>query len=248
MFTPQQRSALRDQLVAEARADDRITGLALTGSAALNAEDEWSDIDLYLSLAEGADQSAVLADWTARMYADRGCVAHTDLRVRGTTYRVFFLASTLQVDVAFAPAGEFGPLGPAFQVVFGQPLDQPSTSSPNAAGLIGMGWLYALHARSSIMRGRGWQAEYMISGLRDQVLMLACLRLDLPAGDGRGYHRLPPALLRPLEASLVRSIDPAELDRALGAAIQAFLGEVAAADEELASRLSAPLRELSLAT
>jgi hypothetical protein len=111
-----------------------------------------------------------------------------------------------------------------------------------------MGWLYALHARSSIMRGRGWQAEYMISGLRDQVLMLACLRLDLPAGDGRGYHRLPPALLRPLEASLVRSIDPAELDRALGAAIQAFLGEVAAVDEELASRLSAPLRELSLAT
>jgi hypothetical protein len=26
-----------------------------------------------------------------------------------------------------------------------------------------MGWLYALHARSSIARGRVWQAEYMIS-------------------------------------------------------------------------------------
>jgi hypothetical protein len=248
MFTPRQRSALRDQLVAEARADDRITGLAITGSAASGGEDEWSDIDLYLGLATGADQSAVLADWTSRMYAEHDCVAHTDLQVRGTTYRVFFLASTLQVDLAFAPAAEFGPLGPAFQVVFGQPVEQPVPSPPGATGLIGMGWLYALHARSSIMRGRGWQAEYMISGLRDQILMLACLQHDLPAGHGRGYHQLPPTVLRPLEATLVRAIDPAELDRALGAAIGAFLAEIAAVDGGLASRLSAPLRELSLAT
>ena len=47
----------------------------------------------------------------------------------------------------------------------------------------------------------------MISGLRDRVLMLACLRHDLPAGDGRGYHLLRPALLRPLEGYLVRAID-----------------------------------------
>ncbi|MGC4944052.1 nucleotidyltransferase domain-containing protein [Kribbella sp. DT2] len=246
MFTPAERSALRDQLVAEARSDARITGLALTGSAAAGAEDEWSDIDLYLGLA--GDPQDVLDEWTTRMYAEHSCVAHLDLRVRRTTYRVFFLASTLQVDVAFAPAAEFGALGPAFQVVFGDAVEQPAGAPPDAAGLIGMGWLYALHARSSIMRGRGWQAEHMISGLRDQVLMLACLRHQVPAGDGRGYHLLPPALLRPLEATLLRAIDPAELDRAFGAAIQVFLDEVALVDPALASRLSAPLRELSLAT
>ncbi|ADB30749.1 hypothetical protein Kfla_1654 [Kribbella flavida DSM 17836] len=245
MFTTEQRAALRDHLIAEARADERITGLALTGSAAADAEDEWSDIDLYLGLAPGADQAAVLADWTDRMYADRGCVAHTDLRVRGTIYRVFYLADTLQVDIAFAPDGEFGPLGPAFRPVFGSPRELQRFAGPAADDLIGMGWLYALHVRSSIARGRGWQAEYMLSGLRDQILMLACLRHELPPGEGRGYHRLPPAITQPVEATLVRSLDAAELTRAFRAAIEVFLVEVAAADAELARRLSGPLRELA---
>src|SRR5262249_2399948 len=61
-----------------------------------------------------------------------------------------------------------------------------------AEGLIGMGWLYALHARSSIERGRAWQAEDMISGLRDQVLAPACLRPGVPAVGGRRLDRLPP--------------------------------------------------------
>jgi hypothetical protein len=33
VFTPQERTRLRDALVARARADERITGAALTGSA-----------------------------------------------------------------------------------------------------------------------------------------------------------------------------------------------------------------------
>jgi len=44
MFTPEDRSRLRDSLVAAARADPCITGAALTGSAALAAEDRWFDI------------------------------------------------------------------------------------------------------------------------------------------------------------------------------------------------------------
>ncbi|WP_197683445.1 hypothetical protein [Jiangella alkaliphila] len=46
MFTRDERTALRDALVAAARADDRIDGAALTGSAARDAEDGWSDIHL----------------------------------------------------------------------------------------------------------------------------------------------------------------------------------------------------------
>jgi len=53
MFTPQERTRLRDALVARARADERITGAALTGSASRDAEDRWSDIDLALGVAAG---------------------------------------------------------------------------------------------------------------------------------------------------------------------------------------------------
>jgi hypothetical protein len=53
-------------------------------------------------------------------------------------------------------------------------------SPPDAEAIIGMAWLYALHARSCIARRKLWQAEYMISGIRDNALALACLRTAFP--------------------------------------------------------------------
>jgi hypothetical protein len=245
MYTVAERSALRDALVAAARADERIAGAALTGSAATGAEDEWSDVDLFFGLAPGADQDAVLADWTALVYGEYGAVHHTDVWSRGTVYRVFLLASTLQVDIAFAPAAEFGALGPGFRVLFGLAAEQPDRVGPVAVDLVGMGWLYALHARSSIARGKVWQAEYMISGVRDHVLMLACLRHGVPHSQGRGLHLLPAATTAGVEATLVRSLEPGELRRAFRASVDVLLREVAFVDDSLAVRLAGPLRELT---
>ncbi|HEY3186845.1 MAG TPA: hypothetical protein VGJ70_05195 [Solirubrobacteraceae bacterium] len=50
-----------------------------------------------------------------------------------------------------------------------------------------MAWLYGLHARTSIVRGTLWQAEYMVSAARDHVLALAALRHGLPTAYGRGW-------------------------------------------------------------
>ena len=108
MFSMAERTALRAALITAARTDQRITGIALTGSGALGTEDRWSDIDLAFGFAAGTDLGAALRDWTAVMYADHGAVDHMDVISGGVTYRVFLLASTLQVDLAFAPAAEFG--------------------------------------------------------------------------------------------------------------------------------------------
>src|SRR5437764_14396280 len=101
MFTPDDRTRLQDALIAAARADPCITGAALTGSAALGAEDRWSDIDLALSVASGADLTQVVAEWTGRMYREWGAVHHVDVYRGNTLFRVFLLADTLQVDIAF---------------------------------------------------------------------------------------------------------------------------------------------------
>jgi hypothetical protein len=245
MYTPAERSALRDALIAEARADARVAGAALTGSAAVGAEDEWSDIDLALGLCADADQAGVLADWTAAMYAEHGAVHHTDVWSRGTVYRVFLLDSTLQVDIAFAPADEFGAFGPTFQLLFGEAVEQPAWSTPAPVDLIGMGWLYALHARSSIARGKVWQAEYMVSGVRDHVLMLMCLRYGVSHSQGRGLHLLPTATTGAVESTLVRSLEVGELQRAFRASVDVLLAEIALVDAELAVRLTRTLRELT---
>jgi hypothetical protein len=245
MYTVAERESLREALVEAARADARVAGAALTGSAAMGAEDKWSDVDLALGLTPGADQDAVLADWTAVMYSQYGAVHHTDVWSRGTVYRVFLLASTLQVDIAFAPAGEFGALGPTFRLLFGEAGEQPARGAGDPLSFIGMGWLYALHARSSIARGKVWQAEYMISGVRDHVLMLACLRHGVPHSEGRGLHLLPTATTAPVEATLVRSLEVAELHRAFRASVDVLRAEIAHVDAELAVRLDRPLRDLA---
>jgi hypothetical protein len=245
MFTPEDRERLRGELVSAARADERITGAALTGSAALDAEDRWSDIDLALGLAPDADLGQVIEDWTRVMYRQHGAVHHLDIVPRATVYRVFLLASTLQVDLAFSAAAEFGAIAPAFRLIFGIPAQQAPAAAPGAAELVGLGWLYALHARSSIARGRVWQAEYMISGLRDHVLALACLRHGVPAAQGRGMDRLPPAATAAVAGALVRSLDISELARAFRVATKALLAEAGEVDAGLADRLAATLRELA---
>ena len=116
---------------------------------------------------------------------------------------------------------------------------------PPAGYLIGFGWLYALHARSSIARGKQWQAEYMISGMRDTALALACLRHGLPAVHGRGLHQLPAAVTNPFVAALVRTMDVAELRRAYAAGLELLAQEIRQADAELASRLAPALALLS---
>jgi hypothetical protein len=232
-------------LVSAAYADTRITGAAVTGSAAVGREDRWSDIDFALCVAADAGRTKVLADWTEHMYSEHAALDHLDITRGVTLYRVFLLASTLQVDLAFWPATEFGAIAPTFRLLFGTANERPPQPAPAAAELIGMGWLYALHARSSIARGRVWQAEYMISRMRDQVLALACLRHGAPAVQGRGMDDLPPEITAVLTPALVCSLEVAELRRAFGVISEALLVEIEQVDTGLATRLADPLRELT---
>src|SRR5438128_12381578 len=115
------------------------------------------------------------------MYREHGVVHHLDVPSGAWIYRVFLLPSTLQVDLAFAPAKDFGARAPSFRLVFGEAADLAHVAAPAPEQLIGLSWLYALHVRSSLARGRLWQAEYMLSAMRDQVFALACVRPGLPA-------------------------------------------------------------------
>lgn len=245
MHTPEERDKLRETLISEARADERITSAALTGSAARDAEDPWSDIDLAFGLAADADITQTIADWTERMYSDHASVTHMDVVRGATVYRVFLIASTLQVDIAFSPAAEFGAIAPTFRLIFGTAEEQPSAVGPDAPTLIGLAWLYALHARSSIARGRVWQAEYMISGVRDHVMSLACLRHGLPPTQGHGMDNLPAELTATMTGALVSSLGISELVRAFRVVTDALIVEISHVDPALCDRLVKPLRELA---
>ncbi len=239
-----QRRELTDRLLAAARADRRISAAALVGSAALDRDDEWSDIDVALRLVPGAQPRDVAVGWTQRMYAEHGAVDHTDVWSGSALYRVYLLAGTLQVDLSFWPDAEFAATGPAFRVVFGA-ANHPRPSAPrDPDAVIGMGWLYALHARSSIARGRGLQALQMLDGVRDQIVALACLRHGLPEQQGRGADDLPRELVASIADTVVRELGTAELTRAFRAAVELLLVEIECGDRERFVRLRDTAREL----
>jgi hypothetical protein len=179
------------------------------------------------------------------MYRDHQALHHLDVPSGAWIYRVFLLPSTLQVDLAFAPAAEFGARAPTFRLVFGVAAERSHVPAPQAEGLIAWAWLYGLHARSSIAREKLWQAEYMISAMRDHVLALACLRHGLPAREGRGMDRLPADVATPLQDALVRSLDAEELLRAFRAATSGLVREIRDVNQELATRLERTLHELA---
>ena len=247
VFTAVERERLRESLVAAARDDARIVGAAHTGSAALGREDRWSDIDLALSVAAAATMDDVVADWTRRLYEAHGAVAHHDIWYGATRFRVFLLADTLQVDLAFWRDGEFGAIGPTFRLIFGTPAPNPPPAALNPSDLtgIGMAWLYALHVRSSLARARLPQAETMLSEMREQVLALACARLGVSAHQARGIDELPREIMQPVAEVPIRTSDAAELARTFAVMVEALLREVEYVDAELARRLTPTLTALA---
>jgi hypothetical protein len=247
VFTPEERCTVRDLLLKRAHDDEKIIAAALTGSGSRGAEDRWSDVDLYFGVADGTAREDALEEWSSFLYRELGALHHFDLDAGYAIYRGFLLPGGLEVDIAFACADRFGPLGPLFRPVFGTVVEQPAAGEggPRADHLIGLAWHHVLHAQTAIARRKPWQAEYWISAIRDHVLTLACLRLGLSTAYAKGADALPSAITTPLEEALIASLELQELSRALGAAVTALLREADAADPDLSARLRPALQSLA---
>ena len=249
MFSVQDRDHVRDCVLEWASADARVVAGAVVGSMALHEGDRWSDLDLTFAVADGVPVFDVLNDWTNKLIGEFAAVHLFDLPSGPSIYRVFLLPGCLQFDLSFTPAAEFGARGPNFKLLFGSAAATPFTPPPTSHELFGYAAHHALRARFCIERGRFWQAEYWVSGVRDYGLSLACLRRDLPARNGRGFDDLPADVHAAFKEALARSLERDELLRALKVAIAGLLREAAQARDvqDMAARLEPQLRELTAA-
>jgi len=244
VFTIEDRDRARERLIRMGREDRRVVACAEVGSMAVGRGDRWSDLDLTFGLAAGVRAADVLADWAREIEEEFDAVQLFDLPFLSSIYRVFLFPGALQVDLSFTPASDFGALGPDFRLVFGETVERAHVLPPSAAYLFGLGAHHAVRARFSIERGRVWQAEYWISGVRDQALTLACLRLGLDPWNARGFDALPEEAKAPAGEALVRSLDRDELLRALARAIDGLLRESGAVPAT-AAKVEAQLRALT---
>ena len=241
MFTAGSREALRERLLEHARSSPAITAAALVGSAAAGTEDDWSDIDLALRLAQGAPQDLVAAEWTERLEREHGAAHHLDVWSGRTLFRVFLLPDSLQVDLSFWQPDDFRASGGPFHLLFGEAGEPEPATVPDPEHLVGMAWLHALHVRSALARGRLWQAATMLDGLREQLITLTCLRAGLPAHQGRGTDRLPRDMLAALAVTRPAAVQADAITRAFDAAAALLIDQASIDDPRLAERLREPV-------
>lgn len=251
MFDVKAREALRERLVLAAERDDRIAGAALLGSVARGEEDRWSDIDLALRLVSTAELEMVADAWTALVAETDQIVDHLDIRASGALYRVLLLGSSLQIDLSFWPQDQPLADGAPVQVLFGEvPVGpavppRPADDGRDSMAAVRMGWLYALHARSALGRGRVWQALWMLESIRNVVVELYCSRLDLPAWEGRGVDGLPAELLAGLTSSVPVLVELDTLWASLKALVVLLLSEAGRQGLPVSTDLARVVTELA---
>jgi hypothetical protein len=242
VFTVEQRDALLERVLGLGEEDERVAAGAVVGSLAVDAGDRFSDVDLTFGVGDEAEVADVLDDWTRLLLEEFDAVPLVDLQRGPTTYRVFLLPDTLQLDLSMTPASRFRPAGPRFRLVFGatapeDPQGPPQRvagdlfiSTPAVLGdIFGWGVIYAVHSRACIERGRVWQAEHYVGAVRDHALALACLREGVTAVQARGYDDLSTETLARSEESHIGSLEPASLRAALAASVVALMSEGAEA-------------------
>jgi hypothetical protein len=244
VFSVEERDHVRDRVLELASADRRIVAGAAVGALAAGGGDRWSDLDLTFGVSDGVPVAEVLDDWTRTLVGELDAAHLFDLPAESTIYRVFLLPGCLQVDLSFTPASEFGARGSRFALLFGSAVERAHVPQPSAHHLFGMGVHHAVRARFCIERGRLWQAEYWISGLRDEALTLACLRRGLDTSYARGFDQLPAEVLEQAAGALVQRVEREDLLRALGNAVTGLLDESAEVPD-LAAKVEPELRRLT---
>jgi len=240
VFTVEQRDALRERVLWLAEEEERVVAGAVVGSLAVDGGDRYSDVDLTFGIADDVQIVDVLDDWTRTLVGELDAVQLAELERGPTTYRVFLLPDTLQLDLSMTPAAQFRAVGPRFRLLFGETAaagtparpvggDLFLPTPPVAGDVFGWGVIYALHARACIERGRVWQAEHYVGAVRDHALSLACLRQGLPAVQARGYDDLSAETLVRFEDAHVGAVEPGVLRAALAASVRALMREGAEA-------------------
>jgi hypothetical protein len=242
MFTEQDRDHVYHEVLQWARSDPRVAAAAVVGSLATQPGDRWSDLDLAFGISDHTPVEEVLNAWSERLAVSFDATALFDLPSGGALYRVFLLRGCLQLDLSFAPASQFGAIGPHFRLVFGKAISKPHVGPSSARDLFGYAVHHAVRARICIERRRLWQAEYWISSLRDNALSLACRRRGLPTHYGRGFDELPAELRRNATGALVRALEPENLATALRCAVEILFSEASEAGD-LPAQVEARLRQ-----
>ncbi len=232
------RDLIRDFVLRQAKEDPRIVAAAVIGSIASGSDDRWSDLDFTFGVTEDAAVADVMEDWSTKLIGGFGGITFSTFGVEslftGCSYSQTGRRSTCRSPLA--PRGSWGDRSShssARTRSGSSPRHRPTTRSRRGCCTRGTRWWRSSAAKSG--------TRSTASARCDRALTIACQRRDLPTGHGKGFDRLSHGACRDADSALVRSLDSAELRRALAAAAGVLLRQ----GEEVTDGLAEVKRQLN---
>ncbi|MCI0395633.1 MAG: nucleotidyltransferase domain-containing protein [Chloroflexi bacterium] len=218
-LSPHDRQTTLDRLLAALQTDNRIAGALLVGSAATGFNDDLSDIDLSVVVAQEAQVTAVFHDWQQRIPTLFPVIHSFEATYGPNNFLVaFWLETFLELDLGFLCLANLVAKRDRWQVAFdrsgrieslmraswaGRPA--PDVQALYLATLDSL-WHYAGHVAISVQRRHFWRALHYLDEIRDRTITLAGLRRQLDTRHFRQVDRLPPELLARLEQTLISQV------------------------------------------
>jgi predicted nucleotidyltransferase len=217
-FTPDERDEIARRLLELLREDERVASAELSGSGATGYTDRWSDLDIVVRAAEGADHRKLADSWSAKLYEHFPVVHDFGVTFDVEHVRGFLLENYLEIDLGFQPAA-------------GR-TDPETWCGPMPQAEAGFTWHDVLHAGIAIRRGHRWRAGYYVGLLRWRTIQLAAVRHGVDTSEFKGVDDLPAELLAELELAVPSGLTTDELTRALRAVIPLFFAQLRTFDAE----------------
>jgi hypothetical protein len=227
IFTPEEREAATERLVAGLAPVEGVDGVVPLGSIADGSADRHSDVDLAVVLAPNAKAAAVAADCTQVVLAELPVFHYFSQSLGGIEFRGFLLESFLEIDLGFARAHEV----------------EAATAVPSfdAAAKLDYVWHDVIHAAVALDRGRPWRALWYVERLRNGALEIAGGRLGLDLRHFKDVDQLAPETLAAAEAAIAAGPTEREIWPALRAATSALFAEGRRTKPELSDKLEPKL-------
>jgi hypothetical protein len=258
LYSAAYRGRVLDELTAALMEDGRIAGAVLVGSGAAGFRDRYSDIDLAVLVGDEAKVDEVYADWWGRIHAFFPIV--DAFKEQPRHLYGFLLDGFLELDVGFQGEAGLYERKPRWRILFDRRGVIPSLMKTKGKPAVDQAaahekrmqdsWYYVLHCVNSIQRGQPLRASFFIATLRDEAALMAGLSRGLRTGVDSYFEdtdRLPEEVRRRIGEALPRSLDPAELLRALKTTVDVYYGEAGNLDVKLgmdrAPRLRAAMSE-----
>lgn len=254
LFSPQERQEVLDRTLVALRTDDRIAGVVIVGSGAVGFEDDYSDIDLAVVVAEEEDTLPVFRDWKPRIEALLP-VIHSFETIYGPNSYLhgFLFEGFLELNLGFVCLANLFAKRARWQVAFDRSgkienimrssWEQRAGPDAQAAYLSRLNsiWHYIIQVVIALKRGHPWRALHELEQIRSRVVELAGLRLGLETKHFRHVDQIPEEFLAELERTLVCSLAPADILRALKATTACFFREARELDNALSLDVAADL-------